>query len=147
LKGIKRRAEGIAKMLEAGYKLDSKNRLVHRVVCRQANGPFPVQWIVHHVDGRPGNNEPANLIAMPRDLHHRLHKIMKRDRIVLDREYIQKALSLYRPPERKGNPRGKKKGLSLPSYSLDGLMVACQLPIVEKHPGKSISYMKRHGRC
>lgn len=39
--------------------------LLHRAVWRSAHGPIPNGWHVHHRDHDPGNNDLANLIALP----------------------------------------------------------------------------------
>lgn len=62
---------------EQGYKIDNKGRLLHRIVCRTANGWFPKRWVVHHIDENKLNNSPENLIAMPSKLHNTIHSFMK----------------------------------------------------------------------
>jgi len=49
-------------------------RKEYREVCAKAHGSFPGRWIVHHVDGNRYNNDPDNLIALPRWTHEQLHK-------------------------------------------------------------------------
>ena len=46
----------------------------HRHVCRKYHGKFPNHWVVHHIDGNKINNDPNNLIAMPRKMHDYLHR-------------------------------------------------------------------------
>ncbi|NDG42194.1 MAG: HNH endonuclease [Betaproteobacteria bacterium] len=48
-------------------------RYAHRVVYEQHFGAIPVGWVVHHKDEDKGNNDPANLEAMPKGQHQRLH--------------------------------------------------------------------------
>lgn len=55
-----------------GYKYIGR-RHAHRVVYEQHHGPIPAGWVVHHKDEDKGNNDPANLEAMPRGQHQRLH--------------------------------------------------------------------------
>ncbi len=83
-------------MLARGYKVDSRGRFIHRVVCRQAHGPFPYGWVVHHIDCKVDNNEPSNLIALPRNLHNSIHKVMKRDSRIMPRKEIEQAVRAWR---------------------------------------------------
>ena len=55
-----------------GYKYIG-GRYAHRVIYEQHYGPIPNGWVVHHRDEDKSNNDPANLEAMPRGEHMRLH--------------------------------------------------------------------------
>ena len=46
---------------------------LHRRAYEDAHGPIPPGWDVHHVDHDKVNNDPANLIALSKDDHTRLH--------------------------------------------------------------------------
>jgi hypothetical protein len=59
-----------------GYKYIG-GRYAHRVIYERHYGPIPAGWVVHHRDGDPGNNDPANLEAMPRAEHNRMHQTGK----------------------------------------------------------------------
>lgn len=48
-------------------------RFLHRDVYEAAHGPIPAGHVVHHVDGNPLNNEPANLATMPMREHSGMH--------------------------------------------------------------------------
>jgi len=52
-------------------------RALHRVVFKAAFGHLPRSWVVHHVDHNKWNNEPGNLVAMPRWLHGKWHKLCR----------------------------------------------------------------------
>jgi len=41
----------------------------HRYVWEQANGPIPKGWIIHHINGIPGDNRLENLLAVPKGKH------------------------------------------------------------------------------
>lgn len=64
---------------DSGYLRNKANcKLVHRMVCRAAHGPFNVNWHVHHIDGNKQNNRPENLIAIPHQLHNKIHEVWPR---------------------------------------------------------------------
>lgn len=48
-------------------------RYAHRVIYEQCIGPIPRGWVVHHKDEDKANNDPANLEAMPKGQHQRIH--------------------------------------------------------------------------
>lgn len=77
------------KWLADGYVLDYKGNLLHRTVCYKVNGPFPRDWVVHHIDERKKNNAPENLIAMPRKLHDKLHGLIRKTRLSFNRAKCQ----------------------------------------------------------
>ena len=61
-------------------RIDGKMRKAHDVVWEQTHGkPLPKGWIVHHIDGNGKNNDPSNLVAMPREDHRTLHAKLKRE--------------------------------------------------------------------
>jgi hypothetical protein len=55
-----------------GYKYIG-GRYAHRVIYERHIGPIPKGWVVHHRDEDKTNNDPSNLVAMPRGEHQRLH--------------------------------------------------------------------------
>ena len=55
------------------YLHSSKGGFLHRRVYEDAHGPIPTGYDVHHIDFNHENNDPSNLVALPRDEHHRLH--------------------------------------------------------------------------
>jgi hypothetical protein len=61
------------------YKTDHRKpdrRYLHREIYSATYGNIPHGWQVHHTDENPGNNDIANLAALPmRDHVHRAHKI------------------------------------------------------------------------
>ena len=48
-------------------------KYAHRVIYEQHHGAIPEGWVVHHRDEDKTNNDPSNLVAMPRGDHHSLH--------------------------------------------------------------------------
>lgn len=46
---------------------------LHRRVYVDHHGELPPDWDVHHIDHDKANNDPANLIALSKDDHTRLH--------------------------------------------------------------------------
>ncbi len=93
---LRQEVERVRNMLSQGYVYDRYGKLVHRKVCRQAHGPFPRDWVVHHIDGIKSNNEPENLIALPRHLHDSLHSTMRRMKRQLTRIELQQALNCWK---------------------------------------------------
>ncbi len=79
-----------------GYVLNEQGKLVHRVVCRQAHGPFPSNWVVHHIDENKSNNVPENLIAMPRRFHDKIHTEMRDGRYRYTRPQLEAMLKGYK---------------------------------------------------
>jgi hypothetical protein len=53
---IRRRSDGYYRIKVAENKWD----LLHRVMWREANGPIPRGFIVHHIDEDRGHNELSN---------------------------------------------------------------------------------------
>lgn len=89
------RINKLREMIAAGYEINGRGQLVHRIVCRKAHGPFPHDWVVHHVDENKKNNAPSNLIAMPRKLHTSMHAALRKTGTLLSREQIAKWLKSY----------------------------------------------------
>jgi hypothetical protein len=58
---------------ESPYLLSEEGRALHRIVYYEAFPETPKDWCVHHIDGNKKNNDLANLIAMPKPLHSRIH--------------------------------------------------------------------------
>lgn len=50
-------------------------RTLSRLIWETLHGPLPSDWVVHHCDSAPLNNDPCNLQAMPRLEHSRLHRL------------------------------------------------------------------------
>lgn len=61
---------------ERGYPLTKDGKLEHREIYKEVYGSIPKDWIIHHIDQCKTNNLPENLVALPQDLHHELHKAM-----------------------------------------------------------------------
>jgi hypothetical protein len=51
------------------YYFREELRALHREVWRAAHGEIPPDYVVHHIDGDPFNNDISNLQAMPRSEH------------------------------------------------------------------------------
>ena len=63
-------------------------KALHREVYKAHHGPIPKGYHVHHRDGNPFNNDPANLEAVSRTehaAHHRDHLLTDERRDLLDR--------------------------------------------------------------
>lgn len=91
------RIEKLKRIEAQGYKITANGFIEHREICRKVHGPFPPEWVVHHIDFNRTNNSPENLIALPNELHQQLHRLMRRDRVKFDRAYIQNALAMFIP--------------------------------------------------
>lgn len=61
-------------MIDKGYAVYPDGEFVHRRVCREHWGKFPSNWHVHHIDHSKLNNAPSNLIALPKELHKKVHQ-------------------------------------------------------------------------
>lgn len=85
----------------------SFQRMEHIVIWEKVNGePVPKGWVIHHLNEQPDDNDPANLLAMPLNLHRELHvqlshlklecvglEYLKR-RYLLTSEFIKRATEL-----------------------------------------------------
>lgn len=91
-KQLKAQVIRLKRLEREGYQIEASGRLVHRRVCREAWGPYPYNWVVHHIDENKQNNHPDNLIAMPRDMHSHIHKIMRKNKIHLTRKNVESVL-------------------------------------------------------
>ena len=80
-----------------GYKYIG-GRYAHRVIYERHFGPIPSGWVVHHKDEDKGNNDPANLEAMPRGEHQRLHATGRTNSDV-QKAAAAKAIALLRAPK------------------------------------------------
>ena len=71
-----RREKGTGTIREDGYvilKKDGRQKYEHIWLAEQALGkPLPYGAEVHHVDGNPSNNNPANLVVCPDRQYHKL---------------------------------------------------------------------------
>lgn len=90
-----------------GYLVTPLGQLWHRIVCKNAHGMFPAKWVVHHIDGRKLNNEPDNLIALPRGLHNFIHREFPRINDLPCREWIVWKLSLWVEDRKKPSKKPK----------------------------------------
>lgn len=54
---------------------DCSERLLHRRVWSDINGPIPPNTDIHHKDGDINNNDISNLEAIPASEHKRMHMI------------------------------------------------------------------------
>lgn len=104
-KALTLRVNKLKNLIKHGYLIDKEGRLIHRRVCRAAWGPFPPTWVVHHIDGVKTNNEPVNLIALPRNLHERLHHAMKKLQRMLSRAECESALKCFLYGRRVGSEK------------------------------------------
>ena len=80
--GHNRRAVGSKGWLEGGYKyirVNGRKIAEHRRVMEQKLGrKLTSNEVVHHADGNPLNNDPANLVILSRAEHQRLHACSSR---------------------------------------------------------------------
>jgi hypothetical protein len=74
----------------------------HRRVWRQAHGPIPRGYVVHHKDGDGFNNDLSNLELMEKSEHARMHaneRIASGDLKPPSPEALQKAAEWHASPQ------------------------------------------------
>lgn len=79
-----------------GYVILPNGQSEHRVVCEKAHGYIPYGWHVHHVNFIRDDNRPENLIALPAEVHRKLHLLMKVSGLRYSREIIEAKLKAAR---------------------------------------------------
>lgn len=87
--------KSILELVDEGYEIDSKNRLVHRVVYEQANGHLPDNWIVIHVDNDKKNNNLDNLVAIPAKLIRKIKSTERKNKIKFTKANIESLVRAY----------------------------------------------------
>lgn len=102
-KNLKSKLSRLSRCLEQGYVITKTGQLLHRKVCGVAHGPFPRDWVVHHIDHDKANNMPENLMALPRQLHDSLHAAMRRHRRNFNRAELETALKCWRRARNAGS--------------------------------------------
>lgn len=61
------------------------SRREHIVIWSMVNREeLPSGWCVHHLDGDRSNNEPENLLGLPKGMHQELHRRLE----IIDRKYV-----------------------------------------------------------
>lgn len=72
--GVYSHEKGYRLLFKPGHPLADKRGMVfeHRYIAYDII-TFPKEWVVHHIDGNKINNDPQNLLPMPRDKHTKLH--------------------------------------------------------------------------
>ena len=70
----------------------------HRQVYRKHYGNIPIGWHVHHINYNHCDNRPENLIALPKLLHVRIHKVFS---IPPERERLELMLKKWREEKKK----------------------------------------------
>lgn len=60
---------------------------LHQEIWKDANGPIPDGYVVHHADHNPLNNDPSNLV-IELDDDHRRHHSNQPDRVEVSRQNI-----------------------------------------------------------
>lgn len=71
----------------------------HIRIYKEEIGDYPPDWQIHHIDCNKQNNSIDNLIAIPRDLHYKLHRMMKKFFRHFSRDDILKMLDKYKVEE------------------------------------------------
>ena len=76
-KGGKRTVQGYVFIRSSSNPGNKGYKLEHRMIWEKVHDKtLPKDWVVHHLNGIRGDNRPNNLVAMPRQKHHRLHEAM-----------------------------------------------------------------------
>lgn len=118
---------------------DESTRPAHIQVYIENFGPIPIKHRVHHIDNNHDNNDPNNLIALPRAFHKSIHSdyyfyynLATQGRI--NKKVIQELLEYYR---NMGYSLSKKFSTTLVEYLLlnyDPSLKPEMPPIVKKEP-------------
>ena len=70
---LNKRGYAILCLYDSDLKLTFQ-RLEHIVIWEKSTGDrLPKGWVIHHINEQPDDNEPGNLIALPRGMHKELH--------------------------------------------------------------------------
>jgi predicted nucleic acid-binding Zn ribbon protein len=72
-----------------------KERLLHRVIWTENNGPIPKGLCVHHKDHDPSNNSISNLTLASMSEHNSLHareRMSDPAKLEIQRRYMEKAI-------------------------------------------------------
>tara|TARA_Y100000034_G_C6652299_1_gene285557 strand:- start:357 stop:599 length:243 start_codon:yes stop_codon:yes gene_type:complete len=62
------------KTSKRGYHYDNKG-FIHKQVVLEKYGlkEIPKGRVIHHIDGNKRNNDPDNLVLVPKRIHNKLH--------------------------------------------------------------------------
>lgn len=93
--GLFQKIQRVKRLMASGYEVDKWGNLVHRAVCKAHWGPFPKDWVVHHIDENKKNNTPENLIALPAQIHNKVHQAAKQLKRNLLRSELEMMLKCY----------------------------------------------------
>ncbi len=64
----------IRRAKEKGYVIEN-GQVQHRLVWKHHFETIPAGWVVHHINEIKTDNNIDNLVALPNELHNKLHKI------------------------------------------------------------------------
>lgn len=94
-----------------GYWENENFYKLHRKLYSIYYGPIPMSWEVHHCDRNPKNNNIENLIALPKEIHRKVHREINKKGRNLSREEIirQYGDGKLRPRRPKAKKKKKKK--------------------------------------
>lgn len=89
--------------LSDGHRKYHKPR-VHRIIYEMYKGKIPKGYIIHHIDGNKLNNNPNNLIAIPREEHPQVHNNIPIVMLSKKGEFIKEYASAKKAAEEGFNP-------------------------------------------
>lgn len=79
----------------SNYKKTESGSWEHREVIKRKHGYIPRGWEVHHLNGVKDDNREANLMALPKQFHKSLHKLMKLEGWVYNREAVKHLMNKW----------------------------------------------------
>jgi hypothetical protein len=57
---------------------EGKKDMVHRAVWKKANGPIPIGYEIHHINGNRLDNRLENLACLSKEEHDLIHGRFKK---------------------------------------------------------------------
>lgn len=76
-------------------KNEDTNKWVHREIYEMNFGKILPYYEVHHIDKNPLNNDPNNLISIPKEFHEELHYLDKMGIVLRSKIEVEIAMAFY----------------------------------------------------
>lgn len=112
---------GVVNKPYLGVTINSKTKLIHRIIWECVNGEIPEGYDIHHIDGNPMNNSIYNLQMIDAFEHNSMHKIG--NKYCIGRKGIPTMLGKHHTDETKKLMSDLKPKKKIVQYTLDGEFV------------------------